>query len=58
ILSFLYFVDLLNLSRITKAFRSLLVRRSSATREARREIANFHDCLADLSEPQYLNMAF
>lgn len=36
------------------------MRRSSAFiwREARRQIANFPDCPADLSEPQYANVAF
>ncbi|KAG1750274.1 hypothetical protein EDB19DRAFT_2022527 [Suillus lakei] len=60
ILSFLRPMDLLNLSRITKAFRSLLMQKSSAFiwREARRQIANFPNCPTDLSEPQYANLAF
>jgi hypothetical protein len=60
ILSFLYPMDLLNLSRTSKDFRNLLLQRSSAAawKAARLQVDGLPDCPPDLSEPQYANLAF
>ncbi|KIJ57848.1 hypothetical protein HYDPIDRAFT_44753 [Hydnomerulius pinastri MD-312] len=60
ILGFLHPMDLLNLARTTKAFRRLLMQKSSAFvwKTSRSYIEGFPDCPPDLSEPQYANLAF
>ncbi|KAF9218732.1 hypothetical protein BS17DRAFT_761974 [Gyrodon lividus] len=60
IFSFLQPMDLLNLARTTKAFRQLLMRRSSVSvwKTARGGVEGLPDCPPDLSEPQYANLAF
>ncbi|KAG1746741.1 uncharacterized protein EDB91DRAFT_112922 [Suillus paluster] len=60
ILSFLHPMDLLNLSRTSKDFRNLLLRRSSASawKIARLQIEDLPGCPPDMSEPQYANLVF
>jgi len=60
ILSFLLPMDLLNLSRTSKDFRNLLLRRSSAAawKTARLNVDGLPDCPPDITEPQYANLAF
>ncbi|KAF9234867.1 hypothetical protein BU15DRAFT_52049, partial [Melanogaster broomeanus] len=60
ILSLLHPMDLLNLARTTKAFRQLLMRKSSAFvwKTARSQVEGLPDCPSDLSEPQYANLVF
>ncbi|KIJ10785.1 hypothetical protein PAXINDRAFT_101915 [Paxillus involutus ATCC 200175] len=61
IFTFLLPMDLLNLARTTKAFRRLLMQKSSAPvwEAARRQTEHdLPDCPPDLSEPQYANLAF
>ncbi|KAF9218720.1 hypothetical protein BS17DRAFT_654775, partial [Gyrodon lividus] len=60
IFSFLQPMDLLNLARTTKAFRQLLMRRSSVSvwKTARGGVEGLPDCPPDLNEPQYANLVF
>ncbi|KAF6764670.1 hypothetical protein DFP72DRAFT_868880 [Ephemerocybe angulata] len=53
-------IDLLNLSRTTKALRSILMRRSSADiwREALTNIDDLPPCPPDLNEAQWANLLF
>jgi hypothetical protein len=53
-------MDLLNLARTTKAFRQLLMRKSSAFvwKAALGQVEGLPDCPPDLSEPQYTNLVF
>ena len=52
--------DLVSLSRSTKSFRQLLMRRSSITiwQAARRNVPDLPDCPPELSEPAYANLLF
>ncbi|KAI0664676.1 hypothetical protein C8Q70DRAFT_938855 [Cubamyces menziesii] len=52
--------DLLQLSRTTKALRSVLMRPSAVTiwRNARRNVDDLPDCPDDLTEPAYANLLF
>ncbi|KAF9234852.1 hypothetical protein BU15DRAFT_78614 [Melanogaster broomeanus] len=60
ILSFMHPMDLLNLARTTKAFRQLLMRKSSAFvwKTALSRVEGLPDCPPDLNEPQYAYLAF
>ncbi|KAF8838076.1 hypothetical protein BDN67DRAFT_1004531 [Paxillus ammoniavirescens] len=60
ILGFLRPMDLLNLARTSKAFRRLLMHKSSAFawKTARLQIEGLPECPQDLSEPQYANLVF
>ncbi|KAH7884240.1 hypothetical protein F5I97DRAFT_1811758 [Phlebopus sp. FC_14] len=60
IFSFLHPMDLLNLARTAKTFRQLLMQKSSAFiwKTSRLQLEDFPDCPADLSEPQFINLAF
>ncbi|KAF8838078.1 hypothetical protein BDN67DRAFT_934394 [Paxillus ammoniavirescens] len=60
IFTFLHPMDLLNLTRTTKAFRQLLMQKSSAFawKTARGQLEGFPDCPSDLSEPEYANLVF
>ncbi|KAF9234865.1 hypothetical protein BU15DRAFT_52071 [Melanogaster broomeanus] len=60
ILSFLHPLDLLNLARTTKAFRQLLMRKSSAFvwKASLRRVEGLPVCPPDLNEPQYAYLAF
>ncbi|KIJ18021.1 hypothetical protein PAXINDRAFT_97546 [Paxillus involutus ATCC 200175] len=60
IFTFLHPMDLLNLTRTTKAFRQLLMQKSSAFawKTARGQLEGFPDCPPDLSEPEYANLVF
>ncbi|KIJ18019.1 hypothetical protein PAXINDRAFT_9105 [Paxillus involutus ATCC 200175] len=53
-------MDLLNLARTSKAFRRLLMHKSSAFawKTARLQIEGLPECPPDLSEPQYANLVF
>ncbi|KAF9473295.1 hypothetical protein BDN70DRAFT_925244 [Pholiota conissans] len=53
-------IDLLSMARTTKAFRNILMSRTSITawRAARSNIAALPDCPDDLSEPQYATLMF
>ncbi|GBE83905.1 hypothetical protein SCP_0509640 [Sparassis crispa] len=52
--------DLLNLARTSKAFRALLMTRTSAHlwKAARKNVDGLPDCPPYLSEPEYANLAF
>ncbi|KIJ10778.1 hypothetical protein PAXINDRAFT_16249 [Paxillus involutus ATCC 200175] len=60
IFGFLHPMDILNLARTTKAFRQLLMRRSSAFiwKTSCKQIDGLPDCPPDLTEPQYVNLVF
>lgn len=60
IFTHLFPADLLNLARSTKAFRELLMKKSSITiwRAARGNVLDLPDCPPDLSEPAYANLLF
>ncbi|KAF9231193.1 hypothetical protein BU15DRAFT_56478 [Melanogaster broomeanus] len=60
ILGFLHPMDLLNLARTTKAFRQLLMRKSSAFvwKAALGRVEGLPACPPDLNEPQYAYLAF
>ncbi|KAF9234857.1 hypothetical protein BU15DRAFT_25152, partial [Melanogaster broomeanus] len=57
---FLHPMDLLNLARTTKAFRQLLMRKSSAFvwKAALGRVEGLPACPPDLNEPQYAYLAF
>ncbi|KAF9234851.1 hypothetical protein BU15DRAFT_65340 [Melanogaster broomeanus] len=60
ILTFLHPMDLLNIARTTKAFRLLLMRKSSAFvwKAALGRVEGLPACPPDLNEPQYAYLAF
>lgn len=53
-------LDLLNLSRTNKSFRSLLLKRSSISiwQAAQAQVPGLPDCPEDINEPQYANLLF
>ncbi|KDQ60885.1 hypothetical protein JAAARDRAFT_77035 [Jaapia argillacea MUCL 33604] len=53
-------IDLLNLSRTTKALRNILMRRSAITlwKSSLRSVESLPECPPDLTEPQYAHLAF
>ncbi|KDQ62846.1 hypothetical protein JAAARDRAFT_202398 [Jaapia argillacea MUCL 33604] len=60
IFSHLLPIDILHLSRTTKALRRVLLHRSSTSiwRAALSNVEDLPECPEDLSEPQYANLAF
>ncbi|KAH9832251.1 uncharacterized protein C8Q71DRAFT_778106 [Rhodofomes roseus] len=60
IFSHLLPIDLLNLARTSKPFRSLLLSRGSSSlwKASRRLVEGLPDCPAHLSEPAYANLVF
>ena len=57
---YLHPMDLLNLARTTKDFRSFLMKKSAAPfwKAARKNVEGLPECPEDLSEPQYVNLLF
>ena len=53
-------LDLLHLARTTRAFRRVLMHKSSifVWKAARENVSGIPDCPTDLSEPQWANLAF